>query len=897
MEQSFTRYIWKHTSRQQLWIMCVVLASMIPYYLAFDLPKMLINGPITGTGFESPDATQVIFPESFFGGAELDRMQTLVVLSIAFLALVIINGLFKYYINTYKGLLGERLLRRVRYELIDRILRFLPGEFKRAKGGEIASMVKDEVEPLGGFTSEAFVQPVLLGGQALTALAFIFVQHFWLGLVALFMASVQFLVIPRLRQRLLVLGRERQIGARHLAGRVTEIVEGIETIHTNDTSNYERADITTRLGSLFRIRYEIYSRKFKIKFLNNFLAQVTPFLFYLLGGYLAIIGRLDVGQLVAVIAAYKELPGPLKQLIDWDLAKQDVQVKYEQIIDQFDVDELIHPDVQAIAASGNTRLGTPLNASNITMEDEGSSATLENVSLAIDAGQSVAVLGDAYSGANILAEAFGGIGRPTKGKITAGKENLIDLPESVTGQRISYASSDTYFFSGSLEDNLLYGLKHRPMDEVAYTGSAATRRQWELEEAKRTGNPDFDFNSNWIDTDTVSCLAESGTMVDAMRRVLHFAQLEDDVFDFALHSKIEAQTENELGDQIVALRKAVRTELQKQGLSELIIPFDVESYNAQAKVRENILFGILTDTSISYLREGGTEHFRNTLNQTGLDEQLFKMGLAIVEKARELFQDLPEDHPFFDRFELMDASEVPQFRALYQRTKDEKFSDVSIEDISAWIRLSFKYCEPQYRFGLLNDELMQNIIVTRKLLHENMSDDLKAGFDMYDPESFLPSANLLDNIVFGKLDLRFKDVRQQLRNVIAPLLEQQTELYGKMFSVGLNYNVGSAGRRLTAAQRQKLNFARALMRKSDYYIFNRPISGLDQSQQAQIIKNTLKFFSEQGDSPGVVWVLASEPNTRYFDRRITFRNKVIVEDKLLAPITAMPGAVSSDTVQ
>jgi len=40
------------------------------------------------------------------------------------------------------------------------------------------------------------------------------------------------------------------------------------------TSNYERAEISSRLGRIFRIRFEFYQRKFLIKFLNNFLSQV-----------------------------------------------------------------------------------------------------------------------------------------------------------------------------------------------------------------------------------------------------------------------------------------------------------------------------------------------------------------------------------------------------------------------------------------------------------------------------------------------------------------------------------------------------------------------------------------------------------------------------------------------
>ena len=101
---------------------------------------------------------------------------------------------------------------------------------------------------------------------------------------------MQAYLIPRLRKRRPGLGRERQLTARALAGRIAETVDGAAEIHANGTSNYERAEISARLGRIFRIRFEFYQRKFLIKFLNNFLSQVTPFLFYTVGGYLVIIG-------------------------------------------------------------------------------------------------------------------------------------------------------------------------------------------------------------------------------------------------------------------------------------------------------------------------------------------------------------------------------------------------------------------------------------------------------------------------------------------------------------------------------------------------------------------------------------------------------------------------------
>ena len=714
------------------------------------------------------------------------------------------------------------------------------------------------------------------------------------GLAALGMAAVQMLIIPRLRRRLLVLGRQRQIAARQLAGRVTEIVEGIEAIHANDTSNYERADISSRLGNLFRIRYEIYQRKYKVKFLNNFISQLTPFLFYLVGGYLAITGSLDVGQLVAVVTAYKELPGPLRELIDWDLAKQDVQVKYEQIVDQFDVEPMILPEFQIVERSTHTKLGTPLSASNLWMEDESGSVTLDNVSVTIDAGQAVAVLGDAYSGANILAEAFGGITRPVRGKVTAGKDNLAMLPESITGRRITYASADAYFFSGSIEENLLYGLKHSPLDDVDYSGKDATLRNWELQEARRTGNPEFDPMSNWIDSSTVNGYSESDGILAPIKQVLAVTRLLDDVFDFALHSKLDLRDNEALDNSVIALRAKVRDELQKEGLSGLIIPFQIDQYNPQANVLDNIIFGILTNPATGDHAEEATTYLRNTMRKTGLDEVLVKMGLAIAESSRELFQDLADDHPFFDRLAFMEPEEITRYRLLYQRTRNRDFADMSIDDRFAWIELSYLYTEPQYRFGLLDDGVMQKVVETRKLLHQHVPENLKPLLDIYDPEHYLASANLIDNIVFGKVDHRFKDAERQIHGIIESLLRKQPELYNALLSVGLEFNVGSAGRRLSAAQRQKFNLARALLRRSDYYIFNRPVSGLDQVQQERIINNTLYFLSRQADSPGIVWVLALRANARYFDRRITFHDKIIIEDKMLETFQVVPDTLITE---
>ena len=219
--------------------------QMVVYFLSLDLPKIIIYEAIQGGRFQEPDST------ASFLGLQLSRLEYLLALSMVFLGLIVLNGWLKFRINTMKGWMGERMLRRLRYALYDTILRFPLTRFRRVKAAEMATMIKDEVEPLGGFIGEALITPLFLGGQALTAMFFILYQHWVLGLIALAVVAVQAVVIPKLRQRLLVLGRERQLTARALAGRIAETVDGAAEIHANAPSNYDLAEISELLGRLF----------------------------------------------------------------------------------------------------------------------------------------------------------------------------------------------------------------------------------------------------------------------------------------------------------------------------------------------------------------------------------------------------------------------------------------------------------------------------------------------------------------------------------------------------------------------------------------------------------------------------------------------------------------------
>ncbi|HEY5598965.1 MAG TPA: ABC transporter ATP-binding protein, partial [Kiloniellales bacterium] len=553
MEPNLFKYIWCHSKGEQIRILVTVLVSLPFYFLALELPKRIINRGIQGEGFAGPESTQPFLvtdlpfgdwltgaPVRLFDGIDLAQPWYLLALSSAFLLLVVVNGGFKFVINTDKGRMGERMLRRLRYELTDRVLRFPIPQVRKVKQAEIATMIKDEVEPLGGFIGDAFIAPAFLGGQAITAMVFILAQNLWLGLVAASIVLAQAFFIPRLRRPILRLGRQRQITARQLAGRVGEIIDGAVEVHAHDASNLERADMAARLGRIFDIRFEIYRRKFFVKFLNNFLAQLTPFIFYAMGGLLAIFGYLDIGALVAVIAAYKDLPGPIKELIDWDQQRNDVQIKYEQVIEQFQPPVILDPRQQDPDADAGPPLRGDIIVQSVGLVDESNHKHLESISFKVGVDDHTAIVGADDSGKERLALLLCGLESPSAGHIAVGGRDLALLPQAVTGRRLSYVGPETYLFPVSVRENLLYGLKHRPLRDVAddAPGDGAADKSLWIAEAARAGNTTLDISSDWVDYESAG-VAGPEELSRRLIEVLAAVELEDDVYRFGLVGTVD----------------------------------------------------------------------------------------------------------------------------------------------------------------------------------------------------------------------------------------------------------------------------------------------------------------------------------------------------------------------
>ena len=713
----------------------------------------------------------------------------------------------------------------------------------------MATMIKDEVEPLGGFVGESLISPLFLGGQALTALFFILYQHIYLGMIAFFMVVVQAVIIPRMRRRLLVLSKERQIAARQLSGRIAECVDGVVEIHAHDTSNYERAEISSRLGRMFLIRFELFQRKFMIKFLNNFLAQVTPFLFYLVGGYLAIVGRLDIGTLVAVIAAYKDLPSPIKELIDWDQQRMDVQIKYAQVVEQFTTDDLAQPELQQLIDSPELPKEGNVRASNLSLLDESGSKVVDGVSFEYDLSEHVAIVGHAGGGGTELAQLLARLVIPSSGTIEMGGIDITRAPEAVTGRAIAYVGAAAYLFPVSVRENLLYGLKHRPVRQLTYEGEALSKREIDLRESARAGNSTHDIRADWIDYEAAGVASEQ-EMESRMLEVLRTVDLEEAIFEVGLRSSVRNGQDSGLAESVLRARDAMRTRLNQPGIQELVEPFDLTRFNRNATLAENLLFGTPVGKTFDIDNLARNAYVRQVLDETGLSGDLLKVGHKLAETMVELFSDLPPGHELFERFSFIQHDDLPHVKEILSQVSDVGLDRIDEADRNTLLALPFKLITARHRLGLIDEAFEARILEARRKFAQNLPEGLRGAIEFFDPAKFIAAASLQDNILFGKIATGQAESAARIGRVMREVLDE-LQMRPMVITIGLDYQVGTGGARLPAAERQKIAMGRAILKRPAVLVLDQAAAVLDPSAQNRLLASVLA----ERKARGVYWVL------------------------------------------
>lgn len=801
-------------------MLAVTLCLFPLLYLTLELPKRIINDAI---GSATPTVT--------FFGQTFDQLTFLGILCIGFLLSVLLHGLLKMRINTMKGVLAERMLRRFRYQLIARILRFPQPYFERVSQGELVSMVTAESEPMGGLMGDAISQPVLQAGQMITILSFLFLQSVWFGLAACALIPLQAWLIPKLQRQINLLNKKRIKQVRALAGEIGESAVGASTLRLNGGWRHRLSMITARLGNLYEIRFEIYQKKFFMKFLNNFISQLTPFLFYSVGGFLVLQGSVSLGALVAALGAYKDLSSPWKELLAYYNQTADMSLRWDVIMERFAPsgmvdDELIDGEPETVP-----HLTGDIVLDNVNVRDGDGNLVLEDLSAILPGGKVIGIAAPSEEDRRAMSELLTRELMPTAGTLSFSEQNAAELHQAVVAARIGHATSRPVLFQGTFGENVMMSIRTRPQEDSRDPDAYA--------DAIRSGNSPDAFDANWMDP----AAAEVGSVEELQQWWLKLVEgigSDTALFRRGMDQQFSPQSHAELAEQLVALRPVVQTAIVEADLKPYAFLFDPDQYNPALPVVDNLLFASPRKPITQELLAEQTS-FLAKLRELKLDDDLVVLSRDVIDMLRQIFGLDGTDHPLFRKLGL-EPKTYEAALALIEKTRDDGAHSLNDSELSELLIVPFRISAEQIGPGF-GEEVKERILSLRQTHSQEL---LECLGDLYEPltmDRFAPGLTVLENALYGRVSDAAGSKGDELRKMVADLLIQNG-IRDLVVSLIYDLPISLGGQGLPQSFAEPLAFSRATIKRPDILILDKALESYDFNTQVALHKNLRKLLPD-----------------------------------------------------
>ena len=405
--------------------------------------------------------------------------QTLSYVCLVIVASVLLSNLFRYLSQRYMEDLRVHTLLNLRKTVFNNVMDLHVGFFNNERKGDIISKVASDVQVVQFTVTNTlqvvFKEPVTLIFYVLVLLS-ISVK---LTLFSLMVIPISAFIISKIVKRIKQQAKEAHESFAKMIGFLDEALGGIKIIKAFNGTESTKDKFHKENIFYSNLNRKMVRRQQLGSPVSEFLGVVMVALIVWYGGNLIISnqpGALSTSQFIAYIALFSQVMRPAKALTDSFSGIHTGIAAGERVLDLIDTKpELTNkPDAKELDGFKNS-----LSIQNISF-NYGDKQVLKNISLTIEKGKTVALVGPSGGGKSTLMDLIPRFHDPKSGTIAIDGFDYKDLTVESIRAQMGIVNQESFLFNDTIFNNIAFGKPDATIDEVMAAAKIANAHEFIL---------------------------------------------------------------------------------------------------------------------------------------------------------------------------------------------------------------------------------------------------------------------------------------------------------------------------------------------------------------------------------------------------------------------------------
>ncbi|MFH2103918.1 MAG: ABC transporter ATP-binding protein [Chloroflexota bacterium] len=436
-------------------------------YIGQMVTNLLILVIATGLALIVPRVIEQIIDVGIGRGEVTTIVRSaLILLAIGF-ASALLNLALRYRTERVAAMFGYDLRNRM-YDHIQG----LPFSFHdHAQTGQLISRCIEDVRAIQNFAGSSIIEIIQLTIMGAGVITILLTTNARLAAIALLPLIPMALMTSDFGGRVtrLFYAVDNAIG--ELSARLQENVTGVQVVRAFAREAYESEHFDRTNQSYFRARLKVIGEWSKVMPTTHLLITLGTILILLLGGTLVLEGKMTVGEIVAFNAYLLMLSAPVQQLTWLVNAAGEASAGAQRVLEILDTDPEIRTPEQPVVLES---LRGRIEFQHVSLRYQGEkTSALEEIDLAVEPNQVVALIGQTGSGKTSLVNLIPRFYEATSGAVLVDGHDVRSLDLGRLRRQIGIVLQTSLLFSESIRANIAYGRPDASDEEVITAAKAA----------------------------------------------------------------------------------------------------------------------------------------------------------------------------------------------------------------------------------------------------------------------------------------------------------------------------------------------------------------------------------------------------------------------------------------